>query len=92
MTRNEVAEVIHQMIQTIVQESGGQWKQSYRREVERIFEVMGKLSPDPDSGNIRKVVPNYNSHLVKKVGRTPIRSTPEQRAKAREILRQMGLI
>jgi len=60
--------------------------------VAHIFTLMGKLSPDPGSGNLKREVPNYNKHLVKKVGRPKVVATPEQRAKAREILRQMGML
>lgn len=58
----------------------------------RIFDAFGKLSPEAGSGNIRPKVINYNSHLVRKVGRQKVQATPEQRATAREILRKMGMI
>ena len=60
--------------------------------IDNIFRLIGKLSPEPGSGNLKREVPNYNKHLVKKVGRRRIETTPEQRAIARRILREMGMI
>jgi len=94
MTRAEVAEEIHRIIQSAVNRGGGNWHQGFRFQVEQIFTVMGKLSPERD-GNIRKEVPNYNKHLVRKVrkpGQPKVKFTPEQRNNARALLRKMGMI
>jgi len=61
------------------------------RKVERIFTLFSKLSPEPNSGNIKNVVVNYNKHLIKKAPKKVV-GTIEQRAKAKEILRRMGMI
>jgi hypothetical protein len=60
--------------------------------VEKIFELFGKLTPEPNSGNIRDEIPNYNKHLIKKVGRQKINFTVEQQNATRAMLRKMGLI
>jgi hypothetical protein len=50
---------------------------------------MGKLSPEPVE---KPQLPAYDPKKVRKVGRVRVQSTPEQRAAARAILRQLGLI
>jgi len=92
MRKAELAEQLHALLQDVVQRSGGEWKRSYGRDVEQIFVLFGKLSPEPNSGNLRTVVPDYNKHLVKKVGKPTIKVAPEHAAKAREILRRMGML
>lgn len=91
MTKNELAEAIHVIIQTAVQESNGYWRRSYRREVEAILELVGKLTPEHD-GNIKEHVPNYNKHLIKRVGRNKKTFTEEELADPNAILRMLGMI
>ena len=60
--------------------------------VAHIFTLMGKLTPEPGSGNVRPKAVNYNSHLVRKVGRPKVVATPEQKIIARRILRELGML
>jgi len=92
MKKDEVMEQMHQIIQSAVERSGGDWRRGYRREVEAILTVIGKLTPEPNSGNIRTPVPNYNSHLIKRAKPKRLNISPELAAKAKEIMRKMGML
>jgi hypothetical protein len=78
MTRNELRKELYALVGDM-------------RKVDQIFALFGKLSPEPNSGNLRSAIPNYNKHLVKKV-RPKLVVSPEHKAKAKEILRRMGMI
>jgi hypothetical protein len=88
MTRTEVGAVINIIIGDTVQAGA---KHSYAREVERIFEIMGKLTPEPTE---KPTVPAYNLKKVKRVGTLVQRSqfTQEQRDAAVAALRAVGLL
>jgi len=86
MTRNE----FKQQLAIIIEGS-----QPTHKKVEAILVAMGRLAPEPGSGNLKTVVPNYNSHLVRKVqkqGLPKVKFKPEQRNAARALLRKMGMI
>jgi hypothetical protein len=89
MTRQEVTNRLHEIVQSAVQRGQGNWKLSFAREVHQIFETIGKLSPEPVE---KPQLPAYDPKKVRKVGRVRVKATPEQRAAARAILRQLGLI
>lgn len=91
MTRVEVGNEIHSIIQDAVQASKGNWRHGYRLYVERIFDVMGKLTPEP---KVKPEVPAYDPKKVKRVGTLVERSqfTQEQRDAAVAALRAVGLL
>jgi len=94
---NEAArEEIHRIIQDAVMKAGGNYKQSFREHVimiETSFKVNWYI---PEHSNIydskRAKIPKYDPDLVQRVGRRPIKFTPEQKAAAREVLRELGMI
>jgi hypothetical protein len=88
MNRIEVAAVINNIISDAV-DAGP--KHTYGRDVERIFEIMGKLSPEPTE---KPSVPVYDQKKVKRVGTLVQRSqfTQEQRDAAVSALRAVGLL
>jgi hypothetical protein len=55
--------------------------------VEKIFSLFGKLSPEPKA---KPQVPQYNPKLVRRVGKPQF--TEEQRAAARAIIAELGLL
>jgi hypothetical protein len=59
--------------------------------VERIFTLFGKLSPEPKE---RPQVPAYNPRKVRRVGTLVQRMkvTDEQRAAAKAIIEELGLL
>jgi hypothetical protein len=88
MTRNEVENAIHTIIQNAVERSGDTWRNGYWREVHAIFAAMGKLAPEPPKS---VEVPHYDERRVRRP-RAKIVATPEQAANARAILRRLGMI
>jgi len=98
MTRLEVADAINTIIQEAVRRSGGHtgfraglhWKRSYKPEVDQIFAVMGRLSPEPKP---KPQVPELPPDLLKKAQRLKERFqfTDEQARAARDILRGVDL-
>lgn len=91
MTRIEVGEQIHQIIQAAVEKGGGDWRQSYTKHVELIFIAMGKLSPEPKD---KPKVPEYRAKKVRRVGTLVQRHqfTEEDRTAAVNALRAVGLL
>jgi hypothetical protein len=89
MTKLEVGEAINVIIQNAVRRNGGKWRASFSQEVFAIWQVMGKLSPDPVE---RREVPVYDPNKVRKVGKQKVKATLEQQANARAILRRLGMI
>jgi hypothetical protein len=91
MTRAEVGNSINEIIQQAVNQSGGDWKRSYRPFVEQIFLTMGKLAPEP---TVKLEAPEYDPKKVKRVGTLVQRSqfTQEQRDAAVTALRAVGLL
>ena len=59
--------------------------------VEKIFALFSKLSPEP---KLRPQVPKYDSRKVRRVGtfEQRIQITDEQRAAARAIIAELGLL
>lgn len=91
MTRAEVAEEIHRIVQGAVEKGGGDWRQSYAKHVERIFETMGKLAPEPKT---KPTVPPYSERKVRRVG-TLIQKhqfSEADRTAAVNALRAVGLL
>jgi len=91
MTRGEVNNRINEIIQEAVQRSGGDWERSYRSEVEQIWVLVGKLTPEPKA---KPAVPDLPPKLVARAKRIKDRTTftEEQREAARAALRAVGLI
>jgi hypothetical protein len=91
MTRAEVTNRLHEIVQSAVQRGQGNWKLSFAREVHQIFETIGKLAPEPVE---KPQVPAYNPKKVHRVGTLVERSqfTEEQKEAARSALRAVGLL
>jgi hypothetical protein len=91
MTRAEVVNKLHEIIESAVIRAGGNSRLSFAREVHQIFETMGKLSPEP---RVKPQVPAYNAKKVRRVGTLVERAqfTEEQREAARSALRAVGLL
>ena len=83
MTKTEIFEALC----VLVEDQG----LSTQRKVCQIFAVMGKMSPEPGSGNIKEMVIDYNKHLIKRP-KPKFKPTPQQSMKAREVMRKLGLI
>ena len=88
MTKDEVGNAIHSIIQDAVQRSKGNWRHSYKADVDKIFAVMGKLAPEPKA----KPEVTYDPAMVRKVCRQKFNFTEEQRSSARSVLRKLGII
>ena len=88
MTRNEVGEAIHTIIQDAVQRSKGNWRHNYKNDVELIFTVMGKLTPEPKA---KPKVPVYDKNLIKRKDE-PFPLTEDQRNAAIAALKSVGLL
>lgn len=69
---------------------------SYWNEVQQIEDILHKNWYVPEHGNLLEAnkakVPAYSEDSVRQVGRRKIQFTPEQKAAAREILRELGMI
>ena len=91
MTRAEVTEAIHRIIQGVVESAGGDWRKSFVRDVDAIMQVMGKLSPEPKE---KPQVPELPPKLLKRAKRLKDRVTftEDQREAARQVLRDLGVI
>ena len=91
---DQAKEAVHKIIQAAVKRAGGNWKQAFRAEVELIDDAI-KHFYVPQQGNIidKKAaqIPKYASSQVRRPA-DKMKFTPEQEAKAREILRQLGMI
>jgi len=90
MTKSQVGNAIHEIIQHAIMKSGGNWKQSYRAEVDQIFAVIGKLSPEP---KLKPEPVPLPASLLRKAQRLKERFkfTDEQLRAARDILRGVDL-
>jgi hypothetical protein len=90
MTRSEVVQAINGIIEDAVRRSNGH-PTLYFRDVEKIFGVIGKLSPEVKD---KPKVPPYNQKKVRRVGTLVERSqfTQEQRDAAVAALRAVGLL
>jgi len=86
MTRTEVRDMIYHIIEEAVRNGGPSL-----RDVDAIFEAMGRLTPEP---TVKQQVPAYDQKKVKRVGTLVQRSqfTQEQRNAAVEALRAVGLL
>jgi len=87
MTKAEVSEAIHDMIDRLVVAQGGPTGWSYKAQVEQIFRLMGKLSPEHKS---RSEVPAYDLKLVRRAGEK-YQFSEQERLIARDIMKGFTL-
>jgi hypothetical protein len=83
MTRTEIFEALCVLVEDR--------ELSTQRKVCQIFSLMGKMSPEPGSGNIKDMVIDYNKHLIKRK-KPKFQPTARQSLIAKEVMRKLGLI